>query len=85
MKLIAKNKLKLLKLFYLHPEQEYYIQEIGRALGNKPGVYQRALNDLEKEGILSSHYRANARFFKTNKNYPMYSELRSIIHKIKNI
>jgi predicted transcriptional regulator len=85
MRLIAKNKLKLLRLFYSHPEQEYYIQEIGRVLGNKPGAYQRALNDLEKEGILSSYYRANARFFKTNKHYPMYAELKSIVYKTKNV
>ena len=85
MSLIARNKLKVIRLFYLHPDEEYYMQQIGKLLGNKPGVYQRTLNDLEREGVLLSNYKANARFFKTNKNYPMYNELRNIVLKAKNI
>lgn len=83
MKLIAKSKFRLLKLFYSHPKNEYYIQEIGRMLGKKPGVYQRALNDLEKEGILLSHYKANARFFCLNNDCPIYNELKGIVYKVK--
>jgi outer membrane protein TolC len=81
MKLISKNKAKILKLFYAHPEEQFYIQQIGRLLGKKPGVFQRALNNLEQEGILQSEYKANARFFKINKGYPVYQELKSIIFK----
>ena len=81
MKLLSKNKLKLLKLFYDHPAGEFYIQEIGRKLGKKPGVFQRALNNLYKDGLLLSEYKANARFFRINKDNPIYNELRSIVSK----
>lgn len=81
MKLLSKNKLRLLKFFYDHPEGQFYIQELGRLLGKKPGVFQRALNNLQKEGLLLSEYRANARFFRINKHNPIYSELRSIVLK----
>ena len=57
------------------------MQEIGRILGKKPGIFQRTLNNLEKEGILKSEYIANARFFKANKKYPLFKELKSIIFK----
>ena len=81
MKLLSKNKLKLLKLFYDHPTSEFYIQEIGRKLGKKPGVFQRALNNLQKDGLLLSEYRANARFFSINTHSSIYNELKSIISK----
>ena len=81
MRLISKNKVRLLKLFYAHPEKEFYIQEMGRLLGKKPGVFQRALNNLYKEGVLTSEYKANARFFRINKSHLIYSELKSIISK----
>lgn len=81
MKLFSKNKLKLLKLFYDHPASQFYIQEIGRKLGKKPGVFQRALNNLYKDGLLLSEYKANARFFRINTNNPIYSELKSIVSK----
>ncbi|MDD5465528.1 MAG: hypothetical protein PHP73_04195 [Candidatus Omnitrophica bacterium] len=85
MKILNKNTIKLLKLFYKHPESQFYIQQIGRLLGKKPGVFQRTLNNLYKDGLLLSEYKANARFFRINKNYYIYNELKSIIDKsVKN-
>ncbi|MFA5176550.1 MAG: TolC family protein [Candidatus Omnitrophota bacterium] len=81
MRQFSKNTLKLLKLFYGHPEEQYYIQELGRLLKTKPGVFQRTLYNLQKEGVLQSYYRANARFFSLNKNYPFYQEFKSIVRK----
>ena len=81
MKELTKNRAELLKLFLTNPEQSFYIQEIGRILGKKPGIFQRTLNNMEKEGILVSEYKANARYFKANKEYPLYKELKSIVFK----
>ena len=81
MRQFSKNRAALLRLFLTNPDQSFYIQEIGRILGKKPGIFQRTLNNMEKEGILVSEYKANARYFKTNKNYPLYKELKSIIFK----
>lgn len=79
---LSKGTLKLLRFFYSHPEEEFYIQQLGRILKKKPGVFQRALYKLEKEGVLKSDYKANARFFRANKNYSFYNEFRSIAFKV---
>jgi len=81
MRELTKNRAELLRLFLTNPEQSFYIQEIGRILGKKPGIFQRTLNNMEKEGILASEYKANARYFKANKEYPLYKELKSIVFK----
>lgn len=81
MRELTKNRAELLRLFFTNPARSFYIQEIGRILGKKPGVFQRTLNNMEKEGILVSEYKANARYFKTNKEYPLYKELKSIVFK----
>jgi len=81
MKVLTKNKAELLKIFLINPEQSFYMQEIGRALGKKPGVFQRTLNNFLEEGVLESERRANARYFWINKNYPLYQELKSIVFK----
>lgn len=81
MHLLGKTKTRLLKLFYDHPEEQFYIQEIGKLLGKKPGVFQRTLNNLYNDGLLESEYKANSRFFKINKKHPIYAELRSIVLK----
>ena len=59
MNLFTKNRAELLKLFFSSPDRNYYMQEIGRILGKKPGTFQRTLNKLVSEGILESEYSAN--------------------------
>lgn len=81
MRELTKNRAELLRLFLTNPEQSFYMQEIGRILGKKPGNFQRTINNMVKEGILTSEYKANARYFKANKNYPLYKELKSIVLK----
>jgi len=81
MSLLTKSKAELLKLFLTNPDRTFYMQEIGRILGRKPGSFQRALNNMVSEGILTSEYKAKARFFKANKKSPIYKELKSIVFK----
>ncbi len=78
---LTKTRAALLKLLLTNPERSFYMQEIGRILGKKPGTFQRTINNMASEGILISEYKANARFFKVNKKYPIYKELKSIVFK----
>lgn len=78
---LSKSQVLLLGLFYSNPEKAFYMQEIGKIIGKKPGIFQRTLNALAEEGILTSEYRANARFFQANARHPLYPELRKIIAK----
>ena len=81
----SKNTIRLLKLFYAHPEQQFYIHEIGRLLKTKPGVFQRTLYNLEKQGVLQSNYKANARYFCANKDYTFYKEYKTIVSKLAGV
>jgi predicted nucleotidyltransferase len=78
---LSKNEALLLRLFFTNPGAEFYIQEIGRILGKKPGVFQRTLYNLEEQGILASQYKANARYFRVNEGHPLFEEMKSIIAK----
>jgi predicted nucleotidyltransferase len=78
---LSRNKALLLRLFYTNPDHQFYIHEIGRILNKKPGVFQRTLYEMEREGVLRSEYKANARFFRANRKYPLYDEYKSIVFK----
>ena len=78
---LSKNQVLLLRLLYSNPEKAFYMQEIGKILGKKPGTFQRTLNALVEEGILTSEYRAHARFFQAHTHHPLYPELKKIIAK----
>lgn len=79
--MFSPNQQTLLALFVSNPAQEYHLHEIGRILGKKPGVFQKALNSLEKEGILKSRMRGNQRLVSLNKEYPLLTEVSKIIQK----
>jgi len=77
----TKNQTLILEIFFNDSEKSYYLRELGRMIGKQPGIFQKDINTLEKKGILTSEYQSNSRFFKLNKNYHLYSELKSIFFK----
>jgi predicted nucleotidyltransferase len=77
----TKNQILILEKFFNDSEKSYYLHEMGRLIGKKPGVFQRDINKLVENGILDSNYQANSRFFKLNKQYPLYAEIKSIFFK----
>ena len=77
----TKNQTLILEIFFNHPEKSYYLRELGRLLGKKPGVFQREINKLVEQKILLSKFQANSRFFSLNKKHPLYKELKSIFFK----
>ena len=81
METLTKNKAELLNLFITNPQRSFYMQEIGRILNKKPGVFQRSLNAMTAEGVLESEYKANARYFRINPRYPLFHELKGIVTK----
>lgn len=77
----TKNQTLILEEFFNHPEKTYYLRELARVIKKEPGVFQRDINKLVKNGILESYYQANSRFFKLNKKHPLYQEFKSIFFK----
>lgn len=77
----GKNRTELLRTLFTNPDKSFFMQEIGRMLGKKPGVFQRTLNAMEEEGLVKSEYRGHARFFQANTLHPLYPEIRAIIAK----
>ncbi|MBI5151913.1 nucleotidyltransferase domain-containing protein [Candidatus Peregrinibacteria bacterium] len=77
----TKNQTLILGIFFNNPEKSYYFREISRIINKPPGFFQRDISGLVNDGILESYFQANSRFFKLNKNYPLYKELKSIFFK----
>jgi len=77
----TKNQTLILEIFFNDPNKSYYLRELGRKIGKQPGVFQKDINKLVESGILISEYRVKSRFFKLNKNHPLYKELKSIFFK----
>jgi predicted nucleotidyltransferase len=75
------TKRKILALFFLNPDKEYYFSEVVRLTGTRQGVIQRELKSLTEAEILTSEQRGRQKFYAVNRKHPIFQDLRNIIFK----
>lgn len=75
------TKRKILALFFLNPDQEYYFSEVARLTETRQGVVQRELKTLTDSDILNSEKRGRQKFYSVNRNNPIFTDLRNIVFK----
>jgi predicted nucleotidyltransferase len=79
--LFPRTKRKILALFFLAPDREYYFSEVVRLTGTRQGVIQRELKSLTDAQILTSQKRGRQKFYTVNRKHPIFQDLRNIIFK----
>ena len=79
--MFTENQLRILTALISRPEKEYHMSELGEILGKHPGVFQRGLESLERQGYVTSRKRRNQRLFKIKTKHPLFSEIRNIVQK----
>ena len=79
--MFTENQSIILAILSENPQREYYLQELGRMIGKKPGVFQRGLNSLEKQGWIVSRRQGSLRLFRINEQHPLHKEIKSITRK----
>lgn len=75
------TKRKVLALFFLNSDRQYYFAEVVRLTGTRQGVIQRELKTLTEAGILSVEKRGRQKFYTVNKSHPIFPDLRNIVFK----
>ncbi|OPY04599.1 MAG: Nucleotidyltransferase domain protein [Syntrophaceae bacterium PtaB.Bin038] len=79
----SKLRVDLLGLFFGRPDEEFYVREIGKMLGDDVGNISRELKNLESIGLLISRRKGNLKYYHLDRKFPLYGELRSIILKTR--
>ena len=75
------NQLRLLAILMSRPDQEFHLSGLGRLVGKSPGVFQRGINALERQGYILSRRVGNQRLFRVNEAHPLYPETKRIVEK----
>lgn len=79
--MFTKNQLQILATLISQPDKEFYLSELGTILRKHPGIFQRGINSLEKQGIIVSHKRGNQRLFRINRENAFFGEIKGIVEK----
>ena len=80
---ILKSKLRaeLLVYYFSRPDAELYLRELARALKADPMNLSRELGKLEKDNIFISRRSGKQKYYKLDKNYLFFNELKNIVAK----
>jgi len=87
----SKTRLKLLQLFFRHPDRSFFVREICRAVGSHLNAVRRELSNLETLGIIAVTDKAEvpeydqgserAKYFGLQKDFLLFGELKSLLLK----
>jgi hypothetical protein len=78
----SKTRTKMLNLFLLNPDQEFFVRELTRKLDERINSVRRELANLEMIGLLSSQTRDRKRYYSIDKSFVAYKELKELISKV---
>ena len=77
----SKTRRKVITLFSKYPDYRIHIRGLAKITKEDPGNIQRELKRLEKVGFLTSEKQGNTKIYATNKQFPIFKELQSIVIK----
>jgi predicted nucleotidyltransferase len=71
----------LLAYYFTNPQASHYLRELAGLLRLDPANLSRELARLEAEGLFVSERRGRQKYFRLNRGYPLYEEMRRIVFK----
>lgn len=77
----SQTRVKLLSTFLLHPENEYFIRELTRLLGEQINSIRRELENLRRIGLVKARHRNRKKYYHVDTDFPLYQDLRGIFTK----
>lgn len=77
----SKTRVKILKLLILNPTKEFYLREIQRRTEENVTSIRRELNNLEEASLVKKRVDGIQKYYKINKNSPVYEELKKLVLK----
>lgn len=80
----SRTRVKLMGLFLLHPQNEYFIREITRKLKEQINSVRRELNNLKKVGMLKTHSKNRKKYYYVNHDFALLDEFKNIFTKVAN-
>lgn len=72
---------KIVVVYAKYPDFRTHVRGLAKLIKEDPGNIQRELKKLEKIGFLTSEKQGNTKIYSTNKQFPIFKELQSIVIK----
>ncbi len=77
----SKTRRRLLAYYFANPTARHYLRELAEKLDLDPANLSRELERLERQGLFNSERSGRQRYFRINRGYPLFAEVRGIVSK----
>ena len=77
----SQARIKLLELFILNPNKEFYVRELTRILDEQINSIRRELENLSKIQFLKNKLKQRKKYYKLNHNTEKFKDLNPLILK----
>lgn len=81
----SQARVEVLKLFFLRSSGRHYLREISSLTDQPVRAIQRELARLEDAGLLISSVEGNRKYFRANRQSPVFPDLRALMAKTAGI
>ncbi len=71
----------IMSLLFNNPEERFYVREIARLVNKNPSGVKRELDKLQKMDLVLYEREGNLKYFKVNRESPLFPELKGLIAK----
>ena len=72
---------KIVVVYAKYPDFKTHVRGLAKLIKEDPGNIQRELKRLAQSGFLTVEKKGNSKIYSTNKNFPIFRELQSIVIK----
>lgn len=76
---------KIIVVYAKYPDFKTHVRGLAKLIKEDPGNIQRELRRLEKVGFLNTERKGNTKIYFTNKHFPIFKELQSIVLKSRRV
>lgn len=81
MDLRSKARQRLLAYYFANPKARLHLRDLAERLNIDPSNLSKELGRLEREGLFRSDVSGRQKYFRLNREYPLFAEVRSIVSK----
>ena len=77
----SKARQRLLAYYFTNPLARHHLRDLANRLTIDPSNLSRELRRLEHEGLFRAEVSGRQKYFRLNRGYPLFNEVRSIVSK----
>ena len=77
----SKARQRLLAYYFTNPTARHHLRDLAHRLSIDPSNLSRELRRLERDGLFRAEVSGRQKYFRLNREYPLFNEVRSIVSK----